>query len=78
MSFKITGTGSYIPENIQKNEDFINTTFLNEDGSEITTPNTETIEKFSSITGILERRYVDKDLNTSDIGYFAAVEAIKD
>jgi len=78
MSFKITGTGSYIPKNIQKNKEFINSTFFNKNGSEIRTPNIETIEKFSSITGILERRYVDEDLNTSDIGFFAAVEAIKD
>ena len=77
MGFLITGTGSYIPNNIKKNKDFVNSSFHNEDGSKIITPNIETINKFESITGIKERRYVSKDLNTSEIAYYASVEAIK-
>jgi 3-oxoacyl-[acyl-carrier-protein] synthase-3 len=33
MSIKITGTGSYIPLLTKKNSDFLNTNFLNADGT---------------------------------------------
>ncbi len=78
MSIKITGTGCYIPENIERNEDFHQNKFLNADGSIINSPNEVIIEKFKAITGIGERRYVDKSLNTSDIAFFAAEKAIED
>jgi 3-oxoacyl-[acyl-carrier-protein] synthase-3 len=74
----ITGTGSYVPKNIKKNTDFINHTFLNEDGTPFQYDNETIIEKFKNITGIEERRYADDDLNSSDLGYMAAEEAIKD
>lgn len=74
----ITGLGSYIPAITKKNEDFIHHTFLKEDGVEIPGDNEEIIQKFKDITGIMERRYADKDLNASDIGYFAAEKAIVD
>ena len=77
MGYIITGTGSYIPKKTKKNIDFINSSFYNEDGSRINTPNAETISKFESITGIKERKYVSENLNTSEIGYFASLEAIK-
>ena len=35
MSIRITGTGSYLPCTIEKNEDFYNHEFLNADGSSI-------------------------------------------
>ena len=78
MGIKIIGSGSCIPEAVQENSKFINNSFYNPDGSEIDTPNTEIIEKFEKITGIKERRYADNDLNTSDLGYIAAKNAIED
>lgn len=78
MSIKITGTGSYIPKNIEKNEDFYQHQFLNSDGSTINAPNEVIVEKFKAITGIGERRYVEKNLTTSDIAFFAAEKAIED
>ncbi|TGV02007.1 3-oxoacyl-ACP synthase III family protein [Flavivirga rizhaonensis] len=77
MNIKITGTGSYIPETIEKNEDFYEHEFLNTDGSVINSPNEVIVEKFKAITGINERRYVTPDLNTSDIAFFAAEKAIE-
>ncbi|GAA4887808.1 ketoacyl-ACP synthase III [Flaviramulus aquimarinus] len=76
MNIKITGTGSYIPANIEKNEDFHNHEFLNSDGSAINAPNEVIVKKFKAITGIDERRYAKNHLNTSDIGSFAAEKAI--
>ena len=35
MATKITGTGSYIPNTIERNEDFHQHEFLNQDGSSI-------------------------------------------
>jgi 3-oxoacyl-[acyl-carrier-protein] synthase-3 len=78
MNVNITGTGSYIPDVIEKNEDFHQHNFLNADGSIINSSNEVIIEKFKAITGIGERRYADKSLNTSDIAFYAAREAIKD
>jgi 3-oxoacyl-[acyl-carrier-protein] synthase III len=78
MNVKITGTGSYIPDVIEKNENFHEHKFLNADGSLINSTNEVIIEKFKAITGIGERRYVDSSLNTSDIAFFAAQKAIDD
>ncbi len=78
MSIKITGTGSYIPSIIEKNEDFYNHEFLNADGSSINSPNEVIVEKFKAITGIKERRYVKDDLLNSDIAFYAAQKAIDD
>lgn len=78
MNIKITGVGSYVPENIQKNEGFKGHEFLNEDGSAFGHPNSVIIEKFKAITGIAERRYADPALTTSDIAYLAAERAIED
>jgi len=78
MNIKITGTGSYIPNVVEKNEDFFQHQFLNSDGSIINSPNEVIIEKFKAITGIGERRYVDESLNTSDIAFYAAKKAIND
>ena len=77
MTIKITGTGSYIPDNIEKNEDFHNHEFLNSDGSTINAPNEIIVSKFKAITGIEERRYAKNHLNTSDIASFAAEKAIE-
>ena len=78
MNVKITGTGSYIPDVVEKNENFHEHEFLNSDGSIINSPNEIIIKKFKAITGIGERRYVNNSLNTSDIAFFAAERAIKD
>lgn len=78
MNIKITGTGSYIPSEVEKNETFSQHQFLNMDGSAIKHPNEIIIKKFEAITGIAERRYATKDLNSSDLGLFAAEKAIED
>lgn len=78
MNIKITGTGSYIPKIIQKNEAFQDHSFLNIDGSEIPSSNEVIVEKFEAITGISERRYAEDHLTASDLGVLAAEKAIKD
>ena len=77
MNIKITGTGSYIPEIVQDNSKFLDRNFFDNEGNRIVTKNEEIIEKFQKITGIRERRYAKDELNTSDIAYLAAKEAIK-
>ncbi|PQJ18580.1 3-oxoacyl-ACP synthase III family protein [Nonlabens tegetincola] len=78
MRAKITGVGSYIPEVVTKNEDFLNHEFLNNDGSSFGSDNEVIIEKFVAITGIEERRYLTPEQLTSDIGAIAARNAIVD
>ena len=76
MNVKITGIGSYIPGKIAKNEQFGDHDFYNADGTPFGQENETIIEKFKAITGIAERRYIPKDLSTSDIATFAAESAI--
>lgn len=73
----IIGSGSYIPTRKITNDDFLNNVFYELDGKKLTRGNEEIIRKFSEITGIFERRYVTNDLVTSDIGYFAAKDALE-
>ncbi len=77
MNIKITGSGSYIPTEIVSNNDFAQHVFLNDDGTPFPHPNDIVAEKFLEITGILERRYVTDDLQTSDIACIAAKRAIE-
>lgn len=74
----ITGTGSFIPDNVKCNTDFVNQVFYSEDNEKIVAPPNEIIEKFRDITGIEERRYADKGMNTSDMATIAAQRAIAD
>ncbi len=77
MNIKITGVGRYIPEVKVANTDFGKHVFLNEDGSPFSHPNEIVIGKFKSITGIIERRYAESNLCTSDLAFFAAQKAIE-
>lgn len=78
MNIGITGTGSYLPAIVTDNKDFAHHEFLNEDGSTFKQSNAIIIEKFEAITGIAQRRYADKELNTSDMAYLASEKAIED
>lgn len=72
----ITGTGSYIPTRVVKNEEFLSTQFYETNHQPILKDNSEIIEKFFEITTIAERRYATDDQVTSDIAHLAAEEAI--
>ncbi len=74
----ITGTGSYIPSIKKENNQFLESSFLNSDGTLFESTNDIIIEKFKSITGIEERRYAKNEYKSSDLGFFAAQKAIKD
>jgi len=78
MEVAITGTGSYLPSVITKNEDFLNHNFLERDGTALAYGNDTIIEKFTAITGIVERRYAKEEFKTSDLGFLAAQKAIAD
>jgi len=73
----ITGTGNYIPSMNIRNKDFLPIEFYDVNGKKLEKTNQEIIDKFQDITTIAERRYVTNDLVTSDIAYFAAIDAIK-
>lgn len=77
MNSIITGTGSYIPDNIKKNTDFLNNKFFDEKKDQLTDSNTSIIEKFEGITGIEERRYLESGLLNSEIAAIASQIAIK-
>ncbi len=74
----ITGTGSYIPPDIQSNTDFFQHTFYTDAGHPLDIPAQEVIEKFRKITGITDRRYASDNMTASDLGAMAARNAIED
>lgn len=74
----ITGTGSYIPTEIVTNQDFADNEFYDSGSKAVESSHEEISEKFTSITGIVERRYVTDDQLSSDIGAIAAQRAIDD
>lgn len=74
----ITGTGAYIPNQVQSNEAFDKHIFFEESGNPIGNSSAVIIEKFHKITGIRERRYVSENLNASDMAAAAGLDAIKD
>ncbi|AWG21336.1 3-oxoacyl-ACP synthase [Flavobacterium faecale] len=76
MTIKITGSGSYIPDNTINNADFSEHHFLNEDGTPFKYPNDVIIHKFKGITGIEKRRYAEDQYTSSDLAFFAAEKAI--
>lgn len=78
MSIKITGVGSFIPGLTRRNQDFLAHNFLTAEGTSYPHSNEVTIEKFKAITGIEERRYLEEELNTSDMATLAAEKAITD
>ena len=73
----IAGSGSYLPTEIIPNSHFLNHQFFDSGGKKLDKSNKDIIDKFEEITGIQERRYVTDDLVASDIGFFAAEQAIK-
>lgn len=78
MNIKITGSGSIIPSHIQYNLDFLNNSFYDAHGNSVSNPNEDIIEKFKTITGIKQRRYVRNDQTVVDIAVEASNLAIKD
>ncbi|MDT8346964.1 MAG: 3-oxoacyl-[acyl-carrier-protein] synthase III C-terminal domain-containing protein [Flavobacteriaceae bacterium] len=75
---KIIGCGAYIPEIVTPNEDFKAHTFYSETGQPIVNDAEVIIQKFKAITGIEERRYLQSDMQTSDMAAIAAKKAIAD
>lgn len=73
----IIATGSYIPEKVVRNSDFLDSVFYGLDGTRIEKSAEEIAKKFEDITGIKERRYVTDGLLTSDISFFASEQAIE-
>lgn len=73
----IVATGSFIPENIVPNSNFLGNSFYEKNGELIVRDNAEVIQKFQDITEIEERRYANTEHKASDLGYFAAIDAIE-
>lgn len=78
MGSKFIGVGSYIPTQTITNLYFKDYEFLNEQGVALKQKSEFIAEKLKDITGIEERKYVDTNLVTSDIGLIAAQRAIAD
>jgi len=72
----ITRTGSYIPTLKIPNRHFLAHDFYGINGIKIEKANYDIINKLQEITCINERRYVTDELNTSDIAFLAAKQAL--
>jgi 3-oxoacyl-[acyl-carrier-protein] synthase-3 len=77
MGAMITGTGSYIPDEIRENKDFARSEFYNGDRQRLQDAE-DIIVKFEKITGIARRRYASDCLNASDMATLAAAMAVED
>lgn len=74
----IIASGSYIPEVLVKNDDFLNHEFYDpRDNKKLDKDNKEIIQKFKEITNIDERRYAKPDQMTSHLGALAAKDALE-
>ena len=78
MNIKFTGTGSYIPTQIIKNDDFDMFDFRDVHGVPLPYNNQQIAKKLQQITGIEERRYIDDQLVCSDIATTASQKALSD
>ena len=78
MSHRITGSGCCIPSVVQKNKAFLAHSFLDNQGIKFDVDNETIVDKFNSITGIKERKYISSEIKTSDIAHHAAQKAIQD
>jgi 3-oxoacyl-[acyl-carrier-protein] synthase-3 len=72
----IIGSGSYLPTVRIPNDYFLTREFFGADGERLEKPNQDIVATLQKITGISERRYLEKDLMTSDMGYLAARDAL--
>ena len=77
-STQIIGTGSYLPEVVQKNIDFAQHRFYDQNNELIDRAPEDIAQKFQDITGSAERRYVIEEMTSSDIAYEASKIAIED
>jgi 3-oxoacyl-[acyl-carrier-protein] synthase-3 len=78
MRTVITGSGSFIPSNIKKNQSFHEHFFYDENNRPIPHNVSSIVSKFQQITGIKERRYADATINASGMAAIAGEAAIKD
>jgi 3-oxoacyl-[acyl-carrier-protein] synthase III len=76
LNTKITGTGSYIPEQKIENKEYFKNTFFEKDQTAVNGTGEEIVGKFKDITGISERRWVNEEQTASEIATFAAENAI--
>ncbi len=74
----ILGTGSFIPTKVIKNADFNKKRFYDANEERIEGEINTVLDKFQTITGIEERRYVDSKETASSIATYAAEKAIDD
>jgi 3-oxoacyl-[acyl-carrier-protein] synthase-3 len=72
----ISATGSHLPARRVLNEDFMGHDFRGTDRQPLGKTNAEILAQFESITGIRERRYAPDDMQTTDLAYEAARDAL--
>ncbi len=77
MGVRIIGSGSFVPKNAVTNKDFDKFDFRDEHGTVLKHSNEVIARKLQEITGIAERRYIDDDKLTSDMGFYAAQKALE-
>jgi 3-oxoacyl-[acyl-carrier-protein] synthase-3 len=78
MRTVITGTGSFIPDDIKSNRDFTIHDFYDQGHKRIIGAAAEIVSKFEQVTGIYARRYASTDINASHMAILAGAAAIRD
>lgn len=74
---KIVGTGSYEPQVVVPNQDFTDYQFYKANGEKNVKEPAKIVSKLAEISGITERLYAQEHINTSDLAYLAAKNALE-
>lgn len=74
----IIGTGSFLPEKRIDNSHFLDRTFYKHDGTKVTKPTEQVIQKLEEISGIESRRYAGDNTDTVQLAVYASEQAIED
>lgn len=73
---KIIATGSYVPQLAITGEYFKKHEFYESSGQPSSKSTEEIVQKFEQVAGIVERRYAQEDVNTSEMAFRAASRAL--
>ena len=76
VNVKIKSVGAYYPCQIKRNEDFHHTHFLTKEGTSLNRTSEKVVERFENVTQIKERKLAKSNVRASDMGYYAALQAI--
>jgi 3-oxoacyl-[acyl-carrier-protein] synthase-3 len=78
ISSIISGVGSYFPDNVVPNSDFLDNTFYRPSGEKIQKDSQAIVDKLASISGIQQRYYIEDQHDSAEMAAQAGLRAVED